>query len=177
MKMSSKWINSIQIFLDNGGDINRQDEYLNTLLIDAIKHQKLDVCRFLLSKGADPNVWGPGTCPLFLAIERDQLEMVECLLDHGALVNEPGVDENEGRIPLHIALKPGNRKIPIIKLLLDRGADVEYPDCWGITPLIDAKCPRYIDRGDQPRYSKWETDNNAEEITNLVKKYQKVVPV
>ncbi len=73
------------------------------------------------------------------ALQKDPSEaypLVPKLLDGGAAVNERSLDEL--RTPLHQAAKSQDRGI--IKLLLDKGADIDAPDVYKMTPLMVAVC-------------------------------------
>lgn len=43
-----------------------------------------------------------------------------------------------GRTPLHLAAKAGH--VDIVKMLIQKSADVDAQDCKGITPLLLAGC-------------------------------------
>jgi ankyrin repeat protein len=105
--------------------------------------------RELLTRGADPNIFGPGTkSPLYGAVFGGRTSLAELLLEYGANLDpdllfvtaaprrqygEPmtkflldkGIDPNpvsaEWGTPLHLAVYAG--KPNIVKLLLDAGAD------------------------------------------------------
>eukprot|EP00186_Timspurckia_oligopyrenoides_P000119 CAMPEP_0182443668 /NCGR_PEP_ID=MMETSP1172-20130603/2344_1 /TAXON_ID=708627 /ORGANISM="Timspurckia oligopyrenoides, Strain CCMP3278" /LENGTH=1106 /DNA_ID=CAMNT_0024639021 /DNA_START=28 /DNA_END=3348 /DNA_ORIENTATION=- len=61
-------------------------------------------------------------------------ELVEELLDQGVDVNGSDYDK---RTPLHVAAS--ECALSVLKLLLERGANVNVKDRWGSTPLDDAK--------------------------------------
>ncbi|CAH1116762.1 unnamed protein product [Phaedon cochleariae] len=64
------------------------------------------------------------------AVESGNMENIEYLLNHGALINTPGEDYTT---PLHKAAVSQN--IDIIKLLLEHGADQELIDLHGKKPV------------------------------------------
>ena len=122
--------------------INTQDDEGMTPLACAIVQEQTDVVRFLLDKGADPNIPNRNKLtPLDHACGRDKtiaLPLVELLLAKGAEVNPTN---EPGHTPLSWAVSSDNTQL--VKLLLDRGADVKTKSDVGDTILHSA-----ADRGD-----------------------------
>jgi len=73
----------ILFFLDHGANINTTDNCRNTALNCAVIKGHPSIVQLLLSRGADPNIWGEGY-PLWNAKERGDLRMIELLEAHGA---------------------------------------------------------------------------------------------
>lgn len=78
----------------------------------------------LLAAGANPALgnsdMGENGTPLHQCCGRGQARLVEALLDTGKLdVNAPGP---QGWHPIHLAVRRGS--LPCVKLLVERGADV-----------------------------------------------------
>jgi ankyrin repeat protein len=67
---------------------------------------------------------------------RNNLQKVKSILDGTKKFNINWQDKNEGTTPLFIASWKGH--VPIVKLLLDAGADVNIPNIYDNTPLIVA---------------------------------------
>lgn len=122
--------------------LDQQDRRLGfTPLAHAVVHAKLDVVRFLLKKGANPNLQDYiGESPLHLAAENSYVEITEVLLNSKA---EPNCSTIDGETPLHHAAFKGD--IKIIALLLGSGADPNSADITlGRTPLHCAvKCEHF----------------------------------
>jgi ankyrin repeat protein len=82
----------IASLLDAGAAINHQDEYGNTKLHDTVSYPRIDVCRLLLEKGANPNIKNHlGQTPLFSVLmmgHNQKLEITELLLSFGADPND-----------------------------------------------------------------------------------------
>jgi ankyrin repeat protein len=101
-----------------------------------------------------------GETPLECAIKMDRVDLVEALLDAGAdgqlhkatskemveaIASKRPVWVNEadggGDYPLNIVARRGN--LAIVKALLEAGADVNCPGCFGNTPLHAASTMRH----------------------------------
>lgn len=83
--------------------------------------------RFLLQRGADPNIRNKrGVTPLQLATALGFTEGVEALIKGGASVN---VADQTGETPLITAVH--SRNVPLVRLLLEKGADPDRNDNSG----------------------------------------------
>ncbi|XP_062427676.1 ankyrin repeat and SOCS box protein 3 [Rhea pennata] len=98
-------------------------------------HGCVESVNFLLEAGADPNaVTTEGSTLLFLAVENGHPGIVKLLLQYGAGIN--GHHSWSGWNSLHQASYQGYTEI--IKILLEKGANKECEDDFGITPLFVA---------------------------------------
>ena len=80
--------------------------------------------RYLLTKGADPNLRdGKGNTPLMLAIENGQNDLAEILLRNGANVN---LGNSGGETPLIRAVQ--KRDLNLVRVLLKADADPDQTD-------------------------------------------------
>ena len=112
-----------QKYKNNGGTKELQIVTTSFLLEDAIIDKNLGDVKSLVASGVDVNE-EVTTLPLALASARGNLEIVNFLLDSGALVDKFA---NRGTIvqtPLYIAAMRGD--IDIVQLLIDRGANVNF---------------------------------------------------
>jgi hypothetical protein len=141
-------VEPVGVLLDCGANLNphRRESWRAPLAAAALAGH-LEMMRFLLDRGADPNL---ADCPaLVFAASGGNLEAIQLLADFGADVNRAdpngatplaagirrvdvvhallklGADPNrfsgEGYAPLHVAAAAGN--LPIVKLLLEHGAN------------------------------------------------------
>ncbi|KAG6991162.1 hypothetical protein G7Y79_00056g090430 [Physcia stellaris] len=106
------------------------------LLLGAVRSSAFGLVWWLLDKGAKigSEIDDDDDCRKLLleAIKRDDLDIVELLLERGAyLLGNP-----YGETSLHVAAKYGSADV--VKRLLDRGADIMARNSSGYTPLHDA---------------------------------------
>jgi len=104
---------------------------------------KEDVARYLLLKGADPNIPsrnGYNVFPLNSAVAANNADITKILLEAGAEVN---VMQTSGITPLHSAAHHGN--IEILILLLEAGADTSVTTEGGKTPAEIAQANGHQD--------------------------------
>ncbi len=83
--------------------------------------------RFLLQRGADPNIRNKkGVTPIQLATALGSTEGVEALIKGGANIN---VADQTGETPLITAVHA--RSVPLVRLLLEKGGDPDRSDNSG----------------------------------------------
>jgi ankyrin repeat protein len=114
-----------QVFQRDTAALNGQDDEGMTPLACAIVQEQMEAVRFLLDKGADPNIPDKnGDTPLGLAASRNKTNgtpLCELLLAKGAVVN-PTNNKTEFNIPpLSWAVSSDNTEL--VKILLAHGAD------------------------------------------------------
>lgn len=128
-------VSVLKQLLDNGGDVNlRFDTFSShTPLLAAVKANKPPAVRYLLERGANPDLCGDRTYdytpgPLQTAASKHFLEVVRVLLEHGCNVNIHGIEN--GTPLLMECYDPGERgsgsRVEVANLLLDFGADIEF---------------------------------------------------
>ena len=131
--------------------INAKDKRGHTLLAEACIMERLDLVRFLLSVGSNPNstvLWryGHQTC-LMIACYRGYKDIAQILIENGANVNTHC--EIYQRTALHYVCmdeyKSENnhlvRRSQCIQLLLEHGAEYQE-DSSGMTPMCYAALSR-----------------------------------
>jgi len=114
-----------QILSDHPTVVDARDGKGDTALIIAINRGDSDWTAFLLNKGADPNLASSksGDTPLMAAARIGFEDAAEWLLSLGAKVD--GTNKL-GETPLIVAVQL--RQIPMIKFLLNHGADPDKVD-------------------------------------------------
>lgn len=119
----------VERLLQAGANPNYWDpSSINSPLMMAITRGHSYTAKLLLEYGADPNVrTSEGISPLRWSVQKDDLEMVKLLLNHGLSVNsinDPG--GIEGMNALGIATSRLN--LAMVKILIDSGADPTFKD-------------------------------------------------
>jgi ankyrin repeat protein/truncated hemoglobin YjbI len=144
----------VQLLLERGAEVTRHSGKLLTL---AVMMNRPDLVRLLIEHGADVrrvDLLGPLDDPerpvadLLVAhgkqvsswmlphacrpdVGHNELHRVQVLLNYGARLDDRG---RSGLAALHYAVRGG--KLPLIALLLDRGAAPDLLDDEGLTPLL-----------------------------------------
>ena len=124
-----------KIYEKGSNDVNYVDNEGDTALIYAVwykykpmKDSKLDIIKYLVSKGANVNYRHKkeGWTPLELACKIGHINVIRYLLSKGADINN--VNKRK-RTPLHEAIVSDQKnsncnKLQIVKLLIDNGAKI-----------------------------------------------------
>jgi ankyrin repeat protein len=149
----------VEKYLEAGVDVNETFEWGDirgmTFLNMAAAASNSEATRMLIEAGADVNQkTSDGATALHYAIQGGKtredkviIDVVRVFLDVGANVNEQ--TESEGLTPLMLAADYG--KTGVVKVLMDRGADINAKDRNGRTALMAAQ------------------DNGHQDIVNLLK--------
>ena len=161
-----------EALLDGNGDYKY--DYLNNLQTTAIRNHRPDMLRSIIEKGANPNIQGRTNSPLMYAIQVDAYECLEVLVEYGADVKQNyseavrnavkknnitlltmlldnGGEVNPGPIsmsnPRHtpLMLAAYNGYVDIMKILLERGADVNVRHYNNSTALGFARAYKHTE--------------------------------
>ncbi len=116
-----------KLLIANGADVNAKDRYNRTALHYAAGQGHGVVVDILLANGAKVNATD------FSLLEQAACGGLKNLVER-LLTDNPNVKPN--KLPLHAAALSGH--CPIIKLFIERGADVNARDANGETPLQSA---------------------------------------
>ncbi|XP_072160519.1 uncharacterized protein [Bemisia tabaci] len=134
----------IRFLVENGADVNATENDGRTPLCLLAKHDgSFDTMRYLIEKGATLNNARGGT-PLYWAMYADfgghDSKAADFLIGMGTDVNScidyHGDERDQMRTALHLA-----RHLSTVKLLIDKGANVNAKDKLLNTPLHSAKTP------------------------------------
>jgi hypothetical protein len=130
----------VQALLDMGFGVNTVTSDACTPLWYAMDGWgRTEILEFLISKGADVNIWLPNYgVPLGHAASRGYLRQARILLAAGADVNgragvPPAAAGDPGVTPLYLAVQGGQYEMVV--LLVEHGADLNTPTSAGYTPL------------------------------------------
>jgi ankyrin repeat protein len=119
-----------QLLLKHGANPNSRTPKQNTPLHMAAANNHLALAEVLLDNRADINAIGDrDMSPMGIAASNGSVEMVELLLKRG-------VDLYASRALYHAAYC--KRSDAVLKLLVERGAEINRPDSQGITPIFAA---------------------------------------
>ena len=141
-------LNEVKRLLAAGAEINQRtaDSY-GWPLLRALTEEHMEVARYLLENGADPNAvddamefcggaktYQPWTA-LSTAVFSNREDIVQLLLEKGANIKTCPDDEGEAnpamalRAAIHVAKEKGDTRM--LRLLLEKGANVACTSCAG----------------------------------------------
>ncbi|KAF9636705.1 hypothetical protein BFW01_g7601 [Lasiodiplodia theobromae] len=153
----------VRLLLDHGADV-QVDSPHGTALYRAVINKHADVCRLLLNRGASANCSGDQGPALGVTVRNKDMEVVKLLVEHGADVNGL-IDDGAHTILYRAILTKGSLEIirylldngaeinsirsgkrllwrsifgddaEIVRLLIKKGADVNFTISDGWTPL------------------------------------------
>ena len=132
-----------------GQSVNSRSRGGDPAIVMAAQHGNLSVLKFLLEKGAKPDLYDrrTGKTALVAAAEIGAPAMIAVLLSYEADAN---LADRQGETPLMKAARSGS--LESVRLLLEAGADVNATDYAGHTALWharDARKRRIVDRLEQ----------------------------
>jgi len=124
-----------KFLIEKRGDLNIKDNNKGNALYYAINnetsHECYEICQILLSNGSDINIeTNDGFTPLWKAIEKQQVKVVQLLCDKDISVNV--ANKNNGDTPLHLAVSLKNKQI--IKNLMEKFAKTDNRNKKNLTP-------------------------------------------
>lgn len=118
--------------------INVQDSEGRTALIHSVSENQIESVRWLLDNGADVNIQDRGGYSALHFVAQERLVAIgKLLLDHNADLE---LRDKYGNTPLWTAVMNSRQELSIVKLLLDKGANLHNINGAGRTPkqMIDA---------------------------------------
>jgi len=136
--------NELQEALDLGLDINIQDKFGATPLLRAIEKNRFDNVKFLIEHGADIQIkenLGFDALNRAISSPYDNTELVTYLINKGSDINTR--TNRPGDTPLHNAAYHG--KVDLVKLLLEKGVDVNVQNNYTEAPMHKAADQNNVD--------------------------------
>lgn len=128
-----------------GGDLNIQKWNGTTPLFVALSEEKRQSYEKLLELGADPNIIAKdGRVVVNYAAAEEDPFWLRLALEHGGDPNllNVGASPHRKSTPLFFAIGTGS--LENVKLLVKHGANLDAPDEFGTTPLVEAlQCGRF----------------------------------
>jgi hypothetical protein len=139
-------VSKIEKLVKKGADVNAQGRDGMTPLFWALIKQNKKGFQALLEQGADPNVIttrenGEKASILHFAAIMDDSDYLRLMLEHGANANV--VDADTGETPIYEAI--ANFRKSNIDLLIAHGANLNFKDRTGQTPVMDAASLKQYD--------------------------------
>ncbi|GFY59346.1 ankyrin-3 [Trichonephila inaurata madagascariensis] len=152
-------IEAIKFVLQQDLDLISKDINNQTALHVAAKFDRLDIVKYLvktkcmrgepgvveilLRNKAHVNInTGLGPTPLHSAAVKGHYELVQLLINHGALIDDKNQNKDMATA-LHYSVVKGHLKI--VQLLVESGADIEIKDFNENTPLLVAAVQGYYE--------------------------------
>ncbi|XP_040265727.1 palmitoyltransferase ZDHHC13 [Bufo bufo] len=119
--------------IEAGYDVRQPDSENVTLLHWAAINNRLELIKYLISKGAIVDQLGGtlNSTPLHWAVRQGHLQTIILLMKYGA---DPNLIDGEGYNSVHLAVL--YQHLPIIAYLIAKGQDIDIPDMNGMTPLM-----------------------------------------
>jgi uncharacterized protein len=128
----------VRWLVGRGASINQQDDDGFTALYFGCLEGRTSVVRLLIERGADPTIAiYIGWSPLIAACAKGYFDIVQCLLGHPSAATFLNRRGREGKTALWKACCHG--RAPVVRALLESGADFTIASVDGITPLTKAK--------------------------------------
>jgi ankyrin repeat protein len=184
-------IDAARVLLDAGADVNQLTRYGWSPLLAAVQNRNYQLGKFLIEHGADVNLANKGGWTnLYLATDNrnleggdyptrmpdmDDLEFIRLLLDSGADPNARLVEstetrtvftnqwlDEEGATAFLRASQSGD--VPLMKMLLEYGADPHINTKLGVTPLSVAAGIGWV----EGITSEWSTEQTVEAVKMLL---------
>jgi len=126
---------AVDLLLGAGANVNAADDYGVTPLARACENASEPTVIRLLEARANPNAAQVnGLTPLMIAARTGSLNVVKALLSRGANVNAATANTDETALSWAVA----ERHLDIVRVLIDKGADVHARPRQAFSPLIGA---------------------------------------
>jgi ankyrin repeat protein len=133
-------VEMVAYLLAKGGDSHRPHKYGHTPLSLAAYHGHTEVAKLLISH--DKTVYNENLkfSPLGFACQNNHIDTVSYLLDFASI----DIDHKDFSSRTALIAAAGSGRTEIVKLLLNKGANVDSVDKFMITPLMSASLSGYL---------------------------------
>lgn len=133
-------VETVKVLIEAGADINIQDDRQDNPFLYAGAEGYLEILKLVIDAGPDTKIYNRfGGTPLIPAAEHGYVEVAKEILTRTDVdvnhVNNPGWTALMEAIVLNDG---GKKQQEMVQLLIDHGADVNFPDREGKTPLYRA---------------------------------------
>ncbi len=133
-------IEFIKLIIENGADINADDEKGNTPLMFACLMQKKAIVKLLINNKVEINSQAYyGDTALKLSCQDNNQDIVELLIRNGANVNIVNYSQESA-----LMTAVNNEQFSIVKLLINSGCDLDLQNNHNITALMLASQDGYL---------------------------------
>ncbi len=130
----SNGLAAVQEYINNGGNINAQDNNGNTLLMFASINKSPEILKYLVEQGADVNLSNHnGTTALMLTAENNCVDSLKFLLDNNANKN---AQDKQGDTSFMYAVRKDN--VEVVQVLDEYNADATITNNKGENILFAA---------------------------------------
>jgi ankyrin repeat protein len=128
-------LTDVKKFVEAGVDWKYPNEHGQSILHVAVQGEcDMETLTYLIDKGADVNAKNrTDETPIYTAINFKHWDAVKLFLERGADLKAE--HKHTKLTPLAYALAQRNTEMEVIKLLVEKGADVNATDTQGLTPL------------------------------------------
>jgi len=113
-------IDVVKYLIDHGAVVKTKNGTINIELINAVKNNAMDKITYLMENDVNTEKTYWADIPLFYAIENENIEIVNYLIEQGASIN---TGNRWNKNPLNVAIQTEN--LSIINLLVENGAIVQ----------------------------------------------------
>lgn len=147
---SDEYVKRLEKLLHFGFDVNKIFEFRYNLLTDAVEHRCIEAVKVLIEHGADTEATTLGckSTPLLVSVKKQDLLMMNVLLDHGCHIGSTNLRNDNALLVLtktmlsslhiqnHDIVTRVQTCAQIMQTLIEKGCNVNHVDKDGLTPIM-----------------------------------------